>query len=80
MLEIHLTEENQRPTITTDIDGTTRLKMSWYTGIEEALDLHSEHLSSEVKDSFRSLFRDRELQREYEKNDGTVVIRPIRSA
>jgi hypothetical protein len=78
MLEILLTEEDELPTITTDLDGTIRLKMSWHTGIEEALDLNSDQISSEVKDNFRSLFRDREIQREFEKIDGYLVIRPPR--
>jgi hypothetical protein len=75
MLEIYLTEENEIPKVTTDVDGTIRLKMSWHTGIEEALDLISDQISSEVKDNFRSLFRDREIQREFEKIDGYLVIR-----
>lgn len=76
MIEIHLTEENEKPTFTTDMDGTIRLKMSWHTGIDDALDLNSEQISSEIKDSFRSLFRDREIQREFEMINGTLVIRP----
>ena len=79
MIEIHLTEENEKPTLTTDMDWTIRLKMSTHTGIDEALDLSSEQNSSEIKDSFRSLFRDPEIQREFEITDNVLVVRPARN-
>ena len=53
--------------------------MSSHTGIDEALDLSSEQISSEMKDSFRSLFRDPEIQREFEITDNVLVVRPARN-
>ena len=77
--EILLFEEFEFPTITTGIDGTISLKMSWHTGIEEALDFNSEHVSSIAKEALISLFRDREVKREFEKRDNALVIRQLRN-
>jgi len=79
MIEIHLTDEDESPKVFTDLDGTIRLRMSWHTGIDEALDSSSEQISPEVKDSFRSLFRDREIRREFDKTNKVLVIRPSRN-
>lgn len=76
MIEIHLTDLVDTPSVTTSTDGTTRLTMSWHTGIDQALDAAPQHISSSVKEDLRSLFASREIQREFEMINGTLVIRP----
>ena len=76
MIEIHLTDLVDTPSVTTSTDGTTRLTMSWHTGIDQALDAAPQHISSSVKEDLRSLFASREIQREFEMANGTLVIRP----
>jgi hypothetical protein len=76
MIEIHLTDLPEEPSVSTTADGTVRLKMSWHTGIEQALDASSHQISSEIRDSLRTLFTSREIQRDFEMTDGILVIRP----
>lgn len=76
MIEIYLTDLVDTPSVTTATDGTTRLTMSWHTGIDQALDAAPPHISSSVKEDLRSLFASRDIQREFEMINGTLVIRP----
>ena len=76
MIEIHLTDLVDTPSVTTSTDGTTRLTMSWHTGIDEALDAAPQHISLSVKEELRFLFSSRDIQREFEMINGTLVIRP----
>jgi hypothetical protein len=50
--------------------------MSWHTGIDQALDAAPQHISSSVKEELRFLFSSRDIQREFEMINGTLVIRP----
>ena len=76
MIEIHLTDLPEDPSVSTSVDGIVRLKMSWCTGIDQALEASSHQISSEVRESLRTLFTSRDIQRDFEMTDGILVIRP----
>ena len=79
-MEIHLTDREISPSVISAADGTVRLMMSWQTPIEQALETSSHQISAEIQESLRSLFTSRDVIREYDMNDGVLVIRPSGNA
>ena len=80
MIEIHLTDREIVPCFISTADGAVQLKMSWQTPIEQALETASHQISAEIQESLRSLFTSRDVIREYNMNDGVLVIRPSGNA
>lgn len=75
-LEIELTEDPIKPSLTTQPNGRLRLSFHWRDEIRRVLDLVSHPLQSDVKDGFIELWSCDESSRSFEQvNETTVLIR-----
>ncbi len=75
MFEIHLDIENKEASVQQNGNGVIRLILSPIISIEEALNSCRESLTAAVCAEFELLFADRDVVREYEVINKSVIIR-----
>ncbi len=75
MFEIQLDSESIEPSVIQDGSGVIRLTLSPTTSLDTALETCHHDLVEALHAEFRSLFADRDVARNYETDNQSVIIR-----
>lgn len=77
MIEIQLDSESKAPTVLQTGSGVIRLTLSPAISLDTALELCHDSLVTALQSEFQALFADRDVERDYEIVDKSVIIRRV---